>query len=246
MLGTPPLASTPEIGFVLHKRLFVGRASPPDTPPNWVRFAQLVWAGRRCRPQDGRPVAGLSPIRNPQSRNWLCFPKSRPCLIHHNSFPAQYLPLPEAPGNWVCLYNCLSATGYRQPPFGFVSHISPAKVRTDRPNWLCFVLQTSHLRLQTSSQLALFCRGPSDVLFTITPFPPSLCPSFCSGGNWVCLAQSLPTRGEAGGSRDGGGLPGPAGRIGSDDSCFRFHIINHQSQIIDQRGSASEQRSPSI
>jgi len=38
-----------------------------------------------------------------------------------------------------------------------------------------------------AGKLALFCRGLSNVLFTITPFPPSTCPSFWSGGNWLCL-----------------------------------------------------------
>jgi len=43
------------------------------------------------------------------------------------------------------------------------------------PNWLCFALQTSHLKLQTSSQLALFCRSPLHVQSTITRFLPSTC-----------------------------------------------------------------------
>ncbi len=48
----------------------------------------------------------------------------------------------------------------------------------------------------------MFCRSLSDVLLTITPFPPRLCPSFCSAGNWVCLAH----------------LP-PAGRTVASASC---------------------------
>ncbi len=40
--------------------------------------------------------------------------------------------------------------------------------------------------------LALFFRSLLQVRCTITPFRPSLCSSFCSGGNWLCLAPSCP------------------------------------------------------
>jgi hypothetical protein len=43
------------------------------------------------------------------------------------------------------------------------------------------------------AELALFCRGLSDVRFTITPFAQSTCPSCCSDGNWLCFAR-LPPR----------------------------------------------------
>jgi hypothetical protein len=36
---SPRCPILPKFGFVLHNRLFVGWASPPDTSPNWVRFA---------------------------------------------------------------------------------------------------------------------------------------------------------------------------------------------------------------
>ncbi len=39
-------------------------------------------------------------------------------------------------------------------------------------------------------QLALFCRGLSNVLFTITPFPQTTCPSPCRGPNWVLWRRS--------------------------------------------------------
>jgi hypothetical protein len=45
-----------------------------------------------------------------------------------------------------------------------------------------------------AGKLALFCRSLLHVRFTITPFRQSTCPFRCSGGNWLCLAQSLPGR----------------------------------------------------
>jgi hypothetical protein len=80
--------------------------------------------------------------------------------------------------------------------------------RQNGRNWVCLTRLAPRL---PPGKLALFCRGLSNVLFTITPFPPSTCPSFCSGGNWLCLYSRLWPRGEAGGPRRGGGLPGPAG-----------------------------------
>ena len=59
--------------------------------------------------------------------------------------------------------------------------------------------------------LALFFRGLSNVLFTITPFPQSTCPSFRPEGNWLCLYNRRWPRGEAGGPRAREGCPTPPG-----------------------------------
>ncbi len=64
---------------------------------------------------------------------------------------------------------------------GFVSHICPSPRLA--PPGVGFVL---HNR-PPPPELALFCRGLLHVRFTITPFPPSTCPAFWSGENWLCL-----------------------------------------------------------
>jgi hypothetical protein len=88
-------------------------------------FVQPPRAGPRR--QAAGPASRSRSVPNPKSavrnrRIGFVSPKSRACPIHHKSLPAKHLSRSVAPGNWVCLYNCLPATGYRLPPFGFVSH----------------------------------------------------------------------------------------------------------------------------
>ncbi len=77
---------------------------------------------------------------------------------------------------------------------GFVLHVLSSEATADRRNWvrLHFAPSSPPLRprpARRSRKLGLFCRGLSNVLFTITPFPQTTCPSFFRGPNWVCLAQ---------------------------------------------------------
>ena len=109
------------------------------------------------------------------------------CAIHHNSFPPKPLPL-FLPRRELALFV--------QPP---LAQGGGRRAEGELPgpagNWV----RLAHLPAVSRTwglvppgfarKLALFCRGLSNVLFTITPFPPSLCPSFCSAGNWVCLAH---------------------------------------------------------
>ncbi len=69
----------------------------------------------------------------------------------------------------------------------------PPDVGRASADWLCSALQTPHFNLQTSSQLALFCRGLSNVLFTINPFPPSTCP-FCRLSGIGFVLHNCPDR----------------------------------------------------
>ena len=91
------------------------------------------------------------------------------------------------------------ATGPRRQ-IGFVWHGWPPAPAGQ----IGFVLQN---RLPGSRpglpKLGLFCRGLSNVLFTITPFPQRTYPFCRSAGNWLCLYNiPRPTP------------PGPAGQIG--------------------------------
>jgi hypothetical protein len=94
---------------------------------------------------------------------------------------------------------------------GFVWRICPALVppspglgpRGTAGNWLCLarlpsgtggIVKASGLgdgpAVSHRAELALFRRGLSNVLFTITLSPQGTCPCCCSGGNWLCFARS--------------------------------------------------------
>ncbi len=67
--------------------------------------------------------------------------------------------------------------------------------------------------LRSVRELALFCRGLLRVQCVITLLPQSTCPSYRSGGNWVCFARSGPR-----GAGMGLGHPGPRGRLALFDA----------------------------
>jgi hypothetical protein len=145
---------------------------------NWVCFARFAPANWVCLynwPLARRPAKGvalqvcaqsamLSPPAATGGRDrrigfvWHDRLPQRIGFVWHNRLPgsppgspelALFVPRPADPSDahWVCLAHCAQATALLVAPPG-ASH--PA-------------------------ELALFCRGLSNVLFTITPFPPSPC-----------------------------------------------------------------------
>jgi hypothetical protein len=116
--------------------------------------------------------------------------------VHVQSTIIHFLPstclVPVAPGNWVCLYNCLPATGCRLPSFGFVLHrrtrVSRPPGRLRRGDWVCFSPHT--LCLAHRRRDAGFQRG------SILPFsaPPRRASkswrrrAAAGQPNWLCLA----------------------------------------------------------
>jgi hypothetical protein len=159
-----------------------GGVSRPPSPlaghPGQIGF---VW---RICPSSPVPLASSLPA---PPGNWLCFAPRRQARkeiqTRRARFPWRSLRLcarydPSSPecchprlrpgvANWVCL------APYAAAPARLVTCPS----RVPRGHW---------------GKLALFFRSLSNVLFTITPFPPSLCSSFCSAGNWLCLAPACP------------------------------------------------------
>ena len=106
--AVPQMSHPAQIWLCFASSSLRGLGVPARLLPNWVRFAHFAFRGSGrlaklglfcafcppqaggCRPQGRRPAAGLlqSAIRNPQSRNWVCFAR-----------------LP--PVNWVLLYYLL-------------------------------------------------------------------------------------------------------------------------------------------
>ncbi len=119
---------------------------------NWVCLYNWPAEAQEDRSQDKRPAIGLSPVRNPQSRNWLCLARAGPAASPGLTCrPAPTAGRPAQIG--FVLHN--PPLGPRQTPalalfgvLGLAFVVTPRGVifdvrwiapQANAGNWLCFV-----------------------------------------------------------------------------------------------------------
>jgi hypothetical protein len=117
---------------------------------------------------------------------------------------------PQSAIDGLGLFGAMSA---REGPVSEVPRPVPTRARIGRLGSFCIIgpsLARHSPDVPSCPSLALFCRGLSNVIFTITPFLQRTYPSFCPEENWLCLAPSYPV----GAWRPPAPLAGHRGQIG--------------------------------